>query len=91
VEPADHHHDTPFAQRTGDVERARELDRLNANQHHHSAPGGLDHARQALRVDARVVLVVGVQLDVDVVAEDAPAGTITGETEKRRERVRGNG
>ena len=39
------------------------------DQHHHAGAGGLDQPRDAVRADAGVGLVEGVDFDLDVVAE----------------------
>ena len=68
----------------GEIERARKLVRLHADQHHHAGAGRLDHRREALGADAGVGLVEGVDLDVDVVAQHAALGAILGEAVERR-------
>ena len=82
--------DAALAQRPREVERARELVRLHADQHHHAGAGVLDHARQACRTDAGVGLVEGVDVDLDVVAEHVPLGAVAGEAVERGERIRRN-
>ena len=72
----------------GDVERARELVRLHADQHHHAGTGGLDHRRQACRTDAGIGLVEGVDLDLDVIAEHATVRAVAGDAVEAGERVR---
>jgi len=66
MEPADDHRQVSGAEPTAEVERARELVRLHANQPHESRPGGRDLPDRGLDVDDRVAFVVGVDLDVDV-------------------------
>jgi hypothetical protein len=48
-------------------------------------------ARETLDADAGVVLVHGLDVDVDVVAEDAPLAAVEGEAMHDGERVRWNG
>ena len=68
VEAADADLDAARAQRPGQIERARKLVRLHADQHDHAGAGRFDHRRQPLGADAGIGLVEGVDLDVDVVA-----------------------
>ena len=91
VEAADRDRDAALAQRPGEIERARELVRLHADQHHHAGAGRLDQRRETARVDARVGLVEGMDVDLDVGAEHAPLGAVLGEPVERGERVRRNG
>ncbi len=88
MEAADADLDTALAQRLRQIERARELVRLHAGQHHHAGAGGLDHRRQAFGADAGIGFVESVNLDIDVVAENSPLGAILRQTEKRGQRVR---
>ena len=91
VEAADGDLDAARAQRTGDVERARELVRLHADQHDHPAAGRLDHPRQRFRPHALIGLIVGVNLHLHVVAEDLALVAVARQAVKRGEGVRGNG
>src|SRR5262249_58038364 len=43
MKAADRHRDVSLTQRLGEVERARELVRLNSDQHHHARAGDADH------------------------------------------------
>src|SRR5205814_9421383 len=78
------------AQWPRDVERARKLIRLHADEHDHSRAGLLDHARQLFRTDACVGFVERVNGQIDVIAENATLRAIARETLERRERVRWN-
>ncbi len=91
VEPADRHRDAALAQRAGDIERARELVRLHADQDDHAAVALRDQLGQTPGTDARIGLVEGVDDDLDVLAEDAALGAIAREPRQRRQRVRRNG
>jgi hypothetical protein len=86
VEAADADLDAALAQRPRQIERARELVRLHAGEHHHAGAGFLDHRRQAFGADAGVDFVEGV--DVDVIAEHAAIGAILGEAVQRGQRIR---
>ena len=86
MEAADRHLNAALAQRPCDIQRARKLIRLHADEHHHSLAAGLfDHPRQAIGADASVRLIEGMDLDGNVVAEDAAGGAITSEAVERRE------
>lgn len=54
--------DGSCAQWRGDVERTWKLVRLYPDQHDHAVAGTLNHACQAIRTDARIRLVVGVNI-----------------------------
>jgi hypothetical protein len=73
-----------------EVERARELVRLHADQHDSAGACLLDQLRDAVGADAGVGLVPGMEDDLDLVAEDAPLGAIAGEPVKGCERIRWN-
>ena len=90
MEPADHHRDAGGAELAADVERARELVRLHADQ--------ADEARlaahvtdQALDVHDGVALVERLDRDVDVRAEHLVGGTIGKQPINAGEAVRRDG
>ena len=91
MKPADGHLHAAREKRLRQIERVRKLIRLHADEHHHARAGLLDHAREAFRTDARVRLVKGMDLDLDVITEDMALGAIAGQAIKRRERVGRNG
>ncbi|WNV04540.1 hypothetical protein RP726_19420 [Candidatus Methylospira mobilis] len=84
-------HDAALPQRRCDVERARKLIRLYADQHHHSGAGLFQQRGNLLRADTRIGFVEGVYVDLDVVAERFAFGAIHRQTIKYRQRVRWNG
>jgi hypothetical protein len=79
---------TPRSRSARQIERARELVRLHAGEHHHAGAGFIDHRRQAFGADAGVDFVEGVDVDVDIIAEHAAVGAILGETVQRGQRIR---
>ncbi len=85
MEAADRHLNAALAQRPCDIQRARKLIRLHADEHHHAVIGAPDQARKFVRPDASVRLIERMDLDGNVVAEDAAGGTITSEAVERRE------
>jgi hypothetical protein len=54
MEPADRNLDALGAQRARDVERARHLVRLHADQHDHAGVGGPDQAGDPPHANARI-------------------------------------
>ena len=77
-----------ITQRLGEVERARELVRLNSDQHHHTGAGDADHRGKTIAADASIGLVKRMNVDLDIRPEYAPRGTILRETIERGERGR---
>ncbi|MGA8294351.1 MAG: hypothetical protein WB820_18050 [Rhodoplanes sp.] len=75
------------AQRTCDVERARHLVRLNANQHYDASVGRRNERRNALRPYPRIGFVKGVDFYIDVFAERIARSTVLGNAVKRGERI----
>ena len=63
VEAADADDHALLAERRGQVERARKLVRLHADQHHHAGAGLADGAGDAVGMDALVGLVDGDDLE----------------------------
>ena len=88
MEAADSNLDAARGERSGEIERPRELVRLHANHHDHARAGILDQSREAFRANARVRLVEGVHLPRDVLAENLAPGAIAGQAVERRKRVR---
>ena len=67
VEAADHHLDAGLAQRTGDIERARELVRLHADEAHQpEAVVVADTRDDVLGLDPRIGLVHRGDVDLDI-------------------------
>jgi hypothetical protein len=83
MEPAHHNCKVLRAELACEVECARKLVRLHADQHDHSAAGGLDHAGDAGGANAGIGLVESLNLDVDVRPERFAFGAILGEAIKR--------
>jgi hypothetical protein len=79
MEATDADLDTLLAQRLRQIERARELVRLHAGQHHHAGARFVDHRRDLGGSDAGVDLVEGVNFDRDIVTENVPLGAVLGE------------
>ena len=88
MKAADRHRDVSLTQRRGEVERARELVRLNTDQHHHAGAGGVDHRGKTIAADARIGLVKRMNVDLDIRPEHAPIGAILRETIERGQRGR---
>ncbi len=89
-----HHDGQPaFAEFTAEIERARILVRLHADQPDHAAAGGADALRHALDIDDGVALVAGLDLDIDVGTEHALVGALldqpidAGEAVRRQRRA----
>ena len=62
------------AELAAEIERARILVRLHADQSDHAAAGGADALGDGRHIDDGVALVAGVDLDIDVGAEHAIVG-----------------
>lgn len=90
VEAADADLNAASAQRCSDIERPRKLIRLDPDQHHHAGTGALDHARKASRPDTRVSLVVDVDFNVHIRAENGAFRTILRQSIQRGERIGGD-
>jgi hypothetical protein len=81
VEAADHHRNAGLAQRPREVERARKLIRLHANQTHHAeAIVALELLDDVLDVDPGIGLVHRADVDRDIGAEHVTVGCILGES-----------
>ena len=88
VKSADYHLNAGRAQRAGDVERAGKLVGLHADQPDHAEPGiVLDLLDHPLDRHARVGLVEGGNLDVDVRPQYLPFGGFGGERIDHGQRV----
>ena len=79
------------AELPAEIERARILVRLHADQAHHAAAGGADALRRGRHIDDGVALVAGIDLDIDVGAEHAVVGTLPHQPIDAGERVRRQG
>ena len=91
VKSAHRHRDPAPAQWPRDVERARKLIRLHAGQHHHAGAGGLDQFGNPLGADAGIRLVKGMDVELDIFAEDAAFSAVLCQSVKRSKRVRRDG
>ena len=89
VEAADRHRHAAVAELPGDVERAGELVRLHADQRDH-APVRLDAVGDPLDVEDRVALVIGLDNDLGILAENMRLGAFDQEAVDAGEAVRGN-
>ncbi len=90
VKAAEAHLNSSGAQRAGDVQRARKLVGLHADQHHQAALAG-QRARDAPRTDARVVLIHGLDVDLNLRPEHAARAAVEREAVHHRQRVRRHG
>src|SRR6516165_1017838 len=75
------------AQWRGEIERTWKLVRLYPDHHDHAVAGTRNHAREAIRPDTRVRLVVGVNIEIDVQPKDGAFSTIPGQTIQGSQRV----
>ena len=87
VKAADGDLDAARAQRPRDVQRPGELVGLHADQHHHPGAGLFDHLGDALGPDQRVGFVMGVNFELDIVAQHVALGAVHGQAMQRRKRV----
>ena len=91
VKAADHDRNAVLAERTREIERARVLIALHADQRDHAEPVGFAKlAEQLANVDAGVGLVDHVDDDVDIRAEHPALRAIQNDAVNRGERVRRN-
>ena len=81
VEAADPDLDAALAQRLGQIERTRELVRLHAGQHDYAGTGLFDHRGQAIGLDAGIGFVEGMDLNIDVLAQNLALGAVLGQPE----------
>ena len=88
MEPADDHRHVGRAELAREIERARILVRLHADQADEARAGGADLSDRALDVDDGVALVIGVDLDIDVGAEHLRLGALGQQAVDAREAVR---
>jgi len=92
VEAADHHRDAGLAQRPCDIERARKLVRLHADQAHHAEAIMLfDERDDIFDTDARVGLVHRGDVEGDVRSERLSLSGVACQRVYRGQRVRWNG
>src|SRR5262249_41208567 len=88
MKAADRHRDVSLTQRLGKIERARELVRLNSDQHNHAGARDTDHRGKTIAADVRIGLVKRMNVDLDIRPEHAALGAILRETIERGERSR---
>ena len=80
VEAADADGDAGLAQRAREIDRARELVRLHADEADQAVPAvALDLPDDGIRIDAGVGFVVGREDDLHVLAQHLPPGAILGQ------------
>ncbi len=91
MEPADHDRYSGGAELAREIERARILVRLHADQPDETAAGRSDLRDCALDVDDGVALVKRVDLDIDIGPEHALGGAPREQAVNAREAVGGNG
>ena len=89
MEAADGDRHAPLAKLTPDVERARKLIRLHPDQRDHSLVGE-DALRNGGNVDDGVALVVDLDLDIDVGAENTGFGAFGEQAIDAGQAVRGD-
>ena len=65
-----------LAQRSCDVQSARELIRLNAYEHHHASASLFNQRRDAARAYARVRFIEGVYFQFDITAQRLSFGAL---------------
>ena len=90
VEAADGDRHALLAKLAADIERARKLIRLHADQRDHSAVGE-DALRNRGKIDDGVALVVDLELDIDVGAENVRFGAFQQQAIDAGQAVRGDG
>ena len=90
VKAADHHGNPGGAEFTGDIERAGKLIGLHADETDEAGFGIADLANGALDVDDGVALVIGLDVDIDVVTERLRSRTFGHQPIHAGEAVRGN-
>ena len=74
-----------------DIERARRLVRLHADQQNHAVAGGLDQRGNFIGPDPSIGLVENVEFDLDIVAEHAALGAFLGNGVNAGEGIRRDG
>jgi hypothetical protein len=87
AKPTHHHRDRGRAKITGKVVRARELVRLHADKADKAGASLADALDRARDIDDRIALVIGLDLDRCVGAEDLACGAIGDERVDAREAV----
>ena len=91
MEAADRDRDIGLAELAGDIERARILIGLNADQRHEAAAGLANVAHRLLHVDDGVALVIGFDFDVDIGTERERFGAFAQQAIDAGEAVGRNG
>ena len=92
MKAADHHRNAGIAQRPRDVERARKLVRLHADQSHHpEIVVAFELRDDVLDTHARVGLVRRCDVDGDIRTERLPFDGVAGQRIDRRQRIGRNG
>src|SRR4051812_42039717 len=84
VEAADRYLNTAFEERLRQIKRARELVRLNTDHHDYAGARVFNQARELLRPNARVGFVERMDLQFNIVPENAPLIAVTRQTEEGR-------
>ena len=88
MKAADDHRHAESAKLPPEIERARILIRLNADQADHAAAGGADAPRRGLDIDDGVALVASFDLDVHIGTENAIARALFDQAVGTRQTVR---
>ena len=91
MKAAHDHGQAQCAEFSAEIERARILVRLHADQPDHAAAGSADALRYGRHIDDGVALVAGLDLDIDVGAEHAVVGAFSHQPVDAGERVRRQG
>jgi hypothetical protein len=91
MEPPDHHRQIGGAELPREVEGTGILIRLHPHQGHESGACGANPGDRAFDVDDRIALVIGVDLDLDLGAQDPRLGAFGQEAVDARQAVGGNG
>ena len=91
VKAADAHRETGGDEAPGKIDGARKLVRLDADEADQRLSALLaDHPHDPVRPDAPIGLVIGVQPDIDVGAENLAPPRVVGEGVQARQRIGGN-
>ena len=87
VESTDPDWNSSLEKRARQVERMRKLVRLDADQHHHSGSGALDHLGQPIGTNTGIRFVKRMNLYLDIIAEDMPLCAIASQPIDGSERI----
>src|SRR5882672_11263480 len=90
MKASDRDYDAALAQPGGDVERARKLIRLHADQHHHAGVSAFYQRGYVPGANARVRLVKSVDFEFDIITEDLMFSAFERQTIQHGEGVRRN-